>query len=133
MSSLNLDPPASHRIAPHGEYGILAHDGLCSKEEARMTVSMKRILAAVYPPENTAALVILAMAIVDKMEGNPYFPNPIPTLANVTAAIDALRQAEAVSQSRMRGTVEVRNEARRRAQWCRTWCRGVPTGFATGH
>ncbi|HXN30789.1 MAG TPA: fibronectin type III domain-containing protein, partial [Polyangiaceae bacterium] len=84
-----------------------------SQEEARMTVSMKRILAAVYPPENTAALVILAMAIVDKMDGNPYFPNPTPTFAKVTAAIDALRQAEAVSQSRMRGTVEVRNGARR--------------------
>src|SRR6202142_1196929 len=62
------------------------NDGLCSKEKARMSVSMKRILAAVYPPENTAALVILAMAIVDKMDGNPYFPNPIPTLAKGTAA-----------------------------------------------
>ena len=55
-----------------------------------MTVSMKRILAAVYRPENTGALVILATAIVDKIDGNAYFPNPVPTLAKVKEAIDAL-------------------------------------------
>ena len=63
------------------------NEGLRSTEESRMTVSMKRILAAVYPPENAAALVILSLAIVDKMDGNPYFPNPVPSLAKVKGAM----------------------------------------------
>ena len=77
-----------------------------------MTTSMNRILAAVYPPDSSPALVLLAKAVVGKMEGNPYFPKPVPSLAKVNDAIDALHEAEVVSQSGTRGTKKVRDEAR---------------------
>ena len=95
-----------------------------------MTVSMKRILAAVYPPENTGALVILATAIVDKIDGNAHFPNPVPALAKVKEAIDALQEAEVVSQSRTRGTKEARNEARTKLSSLLTRLRAHVQGVA---
>jgi hypothetical protein len=102
------------RLPPGRQLVYQENGGLRSTEESRMSVSMKRILAAVYPPENASALVVLSLAIVAKMDRNPHFPNPVPTLAKVKEAIDALQEAEVVSQSGLRGTKEARNEARRK-------------------
>lgn len=95
-----------------------------------MTVSMKRILAAVYPPENAGALVILATAIIKRMDGNPYFAQPVPSLAMVKAAIGALQKAETVSQSRRRGTKQARDEARAKLSSLLTRLKAYVQGIA---
>jgi hypothetical protein len=109
------------------------NDIVRSTEEARMTVSLKRILVAVYPPENASALVVLAKAIVERMDGNPYFPHPVPPLAQVKIATDVLREAEAVSQSGMRGTKEVRNAAHRDLRSLLTRLKAYVQGVADDH
>lgn len=81
-----------------------------------MTVSMNRVLVAVYPPDNTPAFLILAQAILDRMDGNPHFPQPIPPLADVRQAMAVLQKAEVVTQSKMLGTATERDAARR-ALW----------------
>lgn len=81
-----------------------------------MTVSMNRVLAAVYPPENTPAFIILADAIVGNMVGNPHFPQPVPPLAEVRQAIAVLQEAEVVAQSKLLGAAAARDAARR-ALW----------------
>jgi hypothetical protein len=87
-----------------------AKDNVCSTEEARMGLSKKRILAAVYPSDNAAELVIQATAIADRMDGNAYFPAPVPSLAEVRTAIVALQQAAVAAESKTRGTVSARNK-----------------------
>jgi hypothetical protein len=47
------------------------------------------------------------------MTNNPSFPNPAPTLAAVTAAIDELRAAEAGALARTKGAAAARNEKRK--------------------
>ena len=46
------------------------------------------------------------------MTGNPSFPNPTPTLAVVTAAINDLASAETAALARTKGAVTTRNEKR---------------------
>jgi len=37
------------------------------------------------------------------MTGNPHFPSPVPTLAQVQADVDALRDAQLAAEARVRG------------------------------
>ncbi len=63
-------------------------------------------------PLKVPALIQVAQAIVKAMTGNPAFPAPSPTLAQVSAAITALSTAETAALSRTKGAVLVRNGAR---------------------
>ena len=58
------------------------------------TKSVRRPTIALALPKSVPALISYAQSIVKRMTDNPSFPNPSPTLAAVTAAIDELQIAE---------------------------------------
>jgi hypothetical protein len=75
--------------------------------------SLRRVIALLkLPKHQTPLLITRASSIVSSMTGNAFFPAPEPSLATVTAAIEALTVAETATLSRAKGTVEVRNEKR---------------------
>jgi len=74
--------------------------------------SPHRIVASLKLPLNVSALVTVARNIVEGMTGNPAFPNPAPTLAQVSASITALGTAETATLTRVKGSVATRNTAR---------------------
>jgi len=76
------------------------------------TRPLRRTFAALYLPTSAPAFISVAKGIVERMTGNPNVPNPVPALAHVSAAIDALETAETAAQSRAKGTVAVREEKR---------------------
>src|SRR5258708_2804831 len=61
---------------------------------------------------SVSALVTYAKGIVKRMTANPSFPNPTPTLAAITAAIDDLHVAETAALARTKGAVATRNDKR---------------------
>ena len=63
-------------------------------------------------PLSVPALITYARGIVTRMTANPSFPNPTPTLAAVTAAIDDLQAAETAALARTKGAVATRNDKR---------------------
>jgi hypothetical protein len=71
-----------------------------------------RSLVALHLPTSVPALISVAKAIVDRMTGNASIPNPVPTLAEVTAAITALEAAESAAKSKVTGAVAARDEKR---------------------
>jgi len=77
-----------------------------------MTVSMHKTQAALKLPTQVPALLGVARAILHAMTDNPSFPAPAPPLATVAAALAGLDDAEVATQTRTRGTVEVRNAKR---------------------
>jgi hypothetical protein len=79
-----------------------------------MTVSMHRVLASLNLPTTVPALLFRARAIVAAMTNNPWFPSPVPSLAKVQAAIDALDKAETNAVSMAKGLKALRNEARKK-------------------
>jgi hypothetical protein len=87
---------------------------LRAREKSRMTVSMHRVLASLKLPGNASALVIRARVVVDAMTDNPWFPAPVPSLAKVQAAIDALDKAETDVLSRTKGLPAIRNDAKKK-------------------
>jgi hypothetical protein len=77
-----------------------------------MTMSMHKTLAALRLPTRSPALVDVAEMIVAAMTHNPAFPAPTPLLADVSAAIAELHDAEVATRTRTRGTVAVRDAKR---------------------
>ncbi len=63
-------------------------------------------------PHKVSVLISVAQAIVKGMTGNPAFPNPVPTLAEVTAATSDPQAAETAALARTKGAVATRNEKR---------------------
>jgi hypothetical protein len=63
-------------------------------------------------PPSVPALITHATGIVTRMTGNPSFPNPTPSLAVLTAAIENLKVAEAAALARTKGAVATRNDKR---------------------
>jgi hypothetical protein len=63
-------------------------------------------------PLSVPALITYAKGIVTRITGNPSFPNPTPSLAVLTAAVDDLQVAEAAALSRLKGAVATRNDRR---------------------
>jgi hypothetical protein len=78
-----------------------------------MTVSMRRRLVVPRLPRSAPALILKTHGILDGMAGNPYFPDPTPSLAVVAAALAELEEAQIVSLSRTRGTCQVRDDKRK--------------------
>jgi hypothetical protein len=80
-----------------------------------MTASTKtshRPLAALYLPGKLGALLQYVTAIVKAMTGNPAFPAPSPTLAEITSAVTDLQTAETAAVARTKGAVITRNTKR---------------------
>ena len=63
-------------------------------------------------PLGVSALVTYSQNIVKRMTANPAFPNPTPSLAAITQAVDDLQAAEAAALSRLKGAVATRNDKR---------------------
>ena len=76
-----------------------------------MTVSMHRVMVALKRPTSAPELLIFARAVVNAMNGNAWFPAPVPSLARVQAAIDRLAVAETAALSMTVGLKKARNEA----------------------
>ncbi len=76
------------------------------------TQSVRRPTITLALPRSVPALLSYAQGIVRRMTGNQTVPNPTPTLAAVTAAIDELQLAETGALSRIKGAVAARNEKR---------------------
>ncbi len=76
------------------------------------TKSIRRSTVTLQLPKSVPALIVYAQGIVKRMTENASFPNPAPSLAVVTAAIDALRTAETAALARTKGAAAVRNEKR---------------------
>ncbi len=71
-----------------------------------------RSLAALALPGRIHALIAYATAVVDGMTGNPLFPTPTLPLATVSAAIEELKDAQAATMTRAKGTVAARDAGR---------------------
>jgi hypothetical protein len=76
------------------------------------TKTIHRAIVSLKLPTKVNALVTYAQGIVKGMTGNPAFPNPVPTLAAITAAINDLQAAETAALTRAKNTATVRNEKR---------------------
>ncbi len=74
--------------------------------------SVHRSIASLKLPPKVPALITQAQAIVKGMTNNPSFPTPVPALAAVAAAIDALQTAETAALARTKGGATTRNEKR---------------------
>jgi hypothetical protein len=76
-----------------------------TKSTGRSTVTLKL-------PVSIPALITYARGIVTRMTANPSFPNPTPSLAAVTQAIDDLQNAETATLARTKGAATTRNDKR---------------------
>ncbi|HEY1690919.1 MAG TPA: fibronectin type III domain-containing protein [Polyangiaceae bacterium] len=76
-----------------------------------MTKRLNRIVVIVRRKSNPLEFAFQAQTYCDRMDGNPYFPNPVPPIADVRDAIAKLREAQAATLTRARGTVAVRDQA----------------------
>ena len=76
-----------------------------------------RPLAILKLPEyEVPRFITYARSIVRAMTNNPSFPSPVPPLATIEAAIDALAEAETARLARTAGTVPVRNAKRKQVK-----------------
>jgi hypothetical protein len=90
------------------ERGSLAHNHM-----ATSTKAVSRPLAILGLPKNHVPdFIAHARHIVQAMTGNPSFPSPVPPLARVEQAIDALAEAEAETLTRAAWTVSEREQKR---------------------
>jgi hypothetical protein len=67
------------------------------------------ILVAFFFSKSVAKLIAFGHHLVQRITGNPNFPNPDPPLAQVAANLAALEAAEALAATRAKGTSEARN------------------------
>jgi hypothetical protein len=79
---------------------------------ANTSKNTRRTTITLALPKGVSALVTYAQTIVKRMTANPSFPNPIPPLAAVMAAIGELQIAEQGALTRIKGAVVLRNEKR---------------------
>jgi hypothetical protein len=63
-----------------------------------MTASRHRVEAVMRFKDVKGGLVVYASMILQKMSGNPHFPNTVPPLSELATAIDELRQSEASAE-----------------------------------
>ena len=75
--------------------------------------STPRSVVTLALPRSVPALIVYAKGIVTRMQGNPSLPNPAPTLATVTTAIDELQAAETAALARTKGAAALRDEKRK--------------------
>src|SRR5579859_1790810 len=92
----------------------ICHPTFANPKETAMTTTTKTNIrhttVALKLPPGVPALVGYAQNIVKRMSANPAFPNPTPSLAAVTRAVDDLQAAQAAALSRIQGAVATRND-----------------------
>src|SRR5215472_15643194 len=71
-----------------------------------------RCTVALAFPTRVAALISLAKAIVERLTGNPSFPNPDPSIAAINGAIADLEVAESAASTRAKGAATTRDQKR---------------------
>jgi len=75
--------------------------------------SPQRFTVALNLPEDQSPLYIVrARNFVERMTGNPWFPEPVPSLAEVQVAINELFEAQVAAVTRAMGTAATRNAKR---------------------
>lgn len=79
---------------------------------AETTKPIRRPTVTLHLPKNVAALILYALNIVQRLTENKSLPNPSPSVAAVTAAIDDLKAAQTAAIARTKGAVATRNEKR---------------------
>jgi len=79
-----------------------------------MTTTKKtpRALVSLELPTVVGLLISLVRALIQALTGNAAFPNPTPTLAVLSGAVNDLEVAQTAALTRAKGAVEVRNEKR---------------------
>jgi hypothetical protein len=77
-----------------------------------MKTMIHRCLVVLHLPGPIGLLVSVVQAILQAMTGNARFPTPTPTLATVAAALADLVKADAVAQTRAKGTAAARTAKR---------------------
>ena len=77
---------------------------------ATTTKTDHRSIVALKLPTRVQALITYGQNIVTSLTGNPSFPNVIPSLVALTAAITDLQSAETATLNRTKGSVVTRNE-----------------------
>jgi hypothetical protein len=75
-----------------------------------MTKSMHRVEVSLDLPTRVPDVVGYAQRIVLSMTESPWFPSPMPSLAEVAAAVEDLGAAQVATLSGTRGTIELRDE-----------------------
>jgi hypothetical protein len=75
-----------------------------------MTKSMHRIEVSLDLPTRVPDIVGYARMIVLRMTESPWFPSPMPSLAEVAAAVEDLGSAQVATLTGTRGTTELRDE-----------------------
>jgi hypothetical protein len=76
------------------------------------TKNIHRAIVSLKLPHKVTDLVTHALAILKGLAGNPAYPDPVPTLPAITAAVEALQASQTAALTRARGTATVRNEKR---------------------
>jgi hypothetical protein len=74
-----------------------------------MTRRRTKVFVALNRPEKVPDLMAFVDAIVQRMTGNSWFPDPDPPLAVVASAIAELREAQVLTDLRARGTASARD------------------------
>jgi hypothetical protein len=77
---------------------------LGGREEGPVTISRRKVKAVPRYRDVGAGVRLYAMNVFEKMTGNPWFPGPVPYLAELGVAVDELRVCEANAEAR--GTAE---------------------------
>ena len=79
-----------------------------------MTIISKtsHVIATLNLPTKVPALIVYVQNIIKGLTGNAAIPNPTPTVAALTTALDELETAETGALARTKGAVTIRNEKR---------------------
>jgi hypothetical protein len=107
---------AIDRLAARRRLENLAYSPVFEPKEKETNMSTlkenRQFIVTLNLPKPVPSLVKYALRVVQAMTGNPSFPSPAPTLAEVTAATTALEAAETATLARTKGSVPTRNEKR---------------------
>ena len=76
------------------------------------TNTLRRAIVSLNIPRKVADLLVYANNIAQKLNGNPNFPSPLPTIVAILAAITDLHTSETAVLSRTKGAATVRNDKR---------------------
>ena len=76
----------------------------------QLSKSIRRTFVSLHLPRPVPVLIPFSQKVVQSMTGNPHFPTPTPTLADVITAIAAVQTAETSVLTGLKGTAVVRND-----------------------
>jgi hypothetical protein len=100
---------ASFFIATRSKPKNVAHTKRRNVLSANQNAVLKPV-AELKLPKNVPALVTYAQGVEKALTGNASIPNPVPSVAALTAAIGDLAAAQTATQTRVKGAVATRNE-----------------------